>query len=285
MTPADLPPEPAGSATPAREDGAHADRQIDALLALGELRVWSVIITVFGDSIQPRGGTVAATTLAQILGRMGVRPEALRVALHRLVRDGWLDRWQEGRRSFYRLSKSGVARFAPATRRIYAEGPALTGPWRLCVAEPGAPEANARAPSDDAADGVVVLAPGLHLAPAGSAPPLPGWLAVDGAVAGFPAWAQSAIAPAPLCAEYARLETVLAGLDADLAEGPAPAPLDAIVLRSLVVHRWRRLLLRHGDLPEAFFPSTWRGEACRGHVRRLHSALSGPADTWLDGTE
>ncbi|MEL6236790.1 MAG: PaaX family transcriptional regulator C-terminal domain-containing protein, partial [Pseudomonadota bacterium] len=279
-----MPTDPAGSAAPALTDGPRADRQIDALLALGDLRVWSVVITVFGDSIQPRGGIVAATTLAQILGRMRVRPEALRVALHRLVRDGWLDRWQEGRRSFYRLSDSGVARFAPATRRIYADGPALTGPWRLLVAAPGAPEASAGAPSDDIADGGVLLGPGLCLAPSGAAPPPPGWLAVDGTVAGVPGWARSAIAPAPLCAEYARLETALAGLAADLAEGPAPAPLDAIVLRSLVVHRWRRLLLRHADLPAAFFPDGWRGEACRAHVRRLHTWLSAPAETWLSAT-
>ena len=65
---------------------------IDTLAALGDLRVWSVIITIFGDSVQPRGGTVAATTLARITGRMAIRPEALRVALHRLARDGWLER-------------------------------------------------------------------------------------------------------------------------------------------------------------------------------------------------
>ncbi|MFN3145743.1 MAG: hypothetical protein ACE368_11065 [Paracoccaceae bacterium] len=41
-------------------------------LALGPLRVWSVIITIFGDSVGPRGGTVPASALAEIGGRIGI---------------------------------------------------------------------------------------------------------------------------------------------------------------------------------------------------------------------
>src|SRR6056297_3639725 len=108
------------------------------LARLGDLRVWSVIITIFGDAVQPRGGTVSAEALGRITRLMEIRPEALRVALFRLARDGWIERRQEGRKSFYRLSPDGIARFGPATRRIYAPGPGPDTTLRLAVLPQGA---------------------------------------------------------------------------------------------------------------------------------------------------
>ncbi|NBR89524.1 MAG: phenylacetic acid degradation protein, partial [Rhodobacteraceae bacterium] len=36
---------------------------IDALHAEGRLRVWSLVITVFGDSVQHRGGRISTARL------------------------------------------------------------------------------------------------------------------------------------------------------------------------------------------------------------------------------
>ncbi|MEM9048542.1 MAG: PaaX family transcriptional regulator C-terminal domain-containing protein [Pseudomonadota bacterium] len=274
---------------------AGTERLIEDLIGLGDLRVWSVIITVFGDSIQPRGGTVATATLTRLVAPMGIRPEALRVALHRLVRDGWLLRLQEGRNSFYRLSQSGLERFAPATQRIYAATPAPDGPWRIFCG--GADTARPPPPA-------VALQPGLFLGPApdnrafdiknrppgvetpeASAPPdgcPDGCLVLDGAVLSLPGWARAAVAPAPLPDEFARLEAVLGALGAFLRRAGRVEAFDAIVLRTLLVHRWRRLLLRHPDLPARFFPEGWRGEACRALFLELHARLSLEAVGWLD---
>ena len=76
---------------------------------------------------------------------------------------------------------------------------------------------------------------------------------------------------------YAALETVLADLDiANLSDRQSAA------LRVLVVHQWRRLVLRHADLPERFFPDGWKGEACRAHVLQLLGNLSAASDRWFD---
>ena len=64
------------------------DPVITALHAESRLRVWSLVITVFGDCVQHRGGAISTARLGRLLGRIGVEPGALRTALSRLGRDG-----------------------------------------------------------------------------------------------------------------------------------------------------------------------------------------------------
>ncbi len=246
------------------------------LAALAPMRVWSVIITIFGDAVLPRGGVVPASVLTELGERLEIKPEAIRVALHRLARDGWIERSKSGRNSFYGLSAGGMAKFLPASRRIYAEAPAMAAPWRLAVLpQAGDGERNALA-----AAGYAQVTPGLFLGDtsAGAAPS--DCLIFEGAPSSWPSWARDALAPPDLAADYAALEPVLEPL-AHMAHARLPGR-NAAALRVLMVHQWRRLLLRHPDVPIALLPEGWRGEACRALVLQVHKALSRAADPWLD---
>lgn len=255
---------------------------IAALAELGDLRLWSLVITIFGDSVHPRGGVVAARVLGEITGRIGISPGALRVALHRLAQDGWITRQRQGRLSYCRLTAAGRAEFGPAAARIYARAPALTGPWRLAVL-PVLPaeerETTARALTRA---GFIALGPGQWLGSARAGRPPAQALVVEGRMTSPPDWAREALAGPGLVGDYARLADALLGLETALADHAAPAPLDALALRTLCVHHWRRLLLRHPDLPAEFFPAGWQGETCRARVLRLHAALSPDAERWLE---
>ncbi len=251
-------------------------------LALGPLRVWSVIITIFGDSVGPRGGTVPASALAEIGGRIGIGHAALRVALHRLTRDGWLSRDRRGRRSYYALSSRGTDEFGPATRRIYAPAPALSGPWTLAVTDPGLshPEREAAETALKKA-GYLPAGASLWLGPGGCGPAPGEVFTIEGTPGRVPGWLAGALTPPDLARDYADLFAALETTRAAL-QGTDPGPLDAIALRTLIVHRWRRLLLRHADLPRVFLPEGWRGEDCRALVLDLHAALRPAAEAWLD---
>ena len=96
---------------------------IDRLHGSGRLRVWSVIVTIFGDAVAPRGGKVALATLQEIVTRLRIEPGALRTAMSRLAGDGWVARERQGRNSFFSLDERGRDAFDLATRRIYAAGP------------------------------------------------------------------------------------------------------------------------------------------------------------------
>src|SRR5580704_2898297 len=78
-------------------------------------RAGSLIVTIFGDSIMPRGGTIALSGLIRLAVPFGLNERLVRTATARLA--------QEGRE-----------RFADATMRIYG-GPSAdwTGRWTLVV--------------------------------------------------------------------------------------------------------------------------------------------------------
>ena len=77
--------------------------------------------------------------------------------------------------------------------------------------------------------------------------------------------------PDALAGDYAAFSTALGRIEALLpADIATLAPLDRAALRVLIVHRWRRLLLNHPDLPDAFFPDGWPGAELR---ERVHAVL------------
>src|SRR5579862_9176854 len=87
------------------------------------LRGGSLLITLFGDAIAPRGGAVTLGSLIRLAAPFGLTERLVRTSVARLAREGWLTASRCGRHSEYRLSRAGARRFATATRRIYGAGP------------------------------------------------------------------------------------------------------------------------------------------------------------------
>ena len=70
-------------------------------------RTGSIVITVFGDAIVPRGGSVWLGTLLTFFEMLDIDGGVVRTAMSRLAADGWLERSKVGRNSFYRLADKG----------------------------------------------------------------------------------------------------------------------------------------------------------------------------------
>ena len=113
---------------------------LDSVLArLGSPRIASFIVTLWGDAVAPRGGSLWLGTLQAVLDRFGCTPGQVRTAMSRLTEEGWLIRNRVGRLSFYRLGPRGEAVFTQASARIYAGAqPAWDG--RFALVQPGDPE-------------------------------------------------------------------------------------------------------------------------------------------------
>ena len=107
---------------------------LDEFRSRPTMRAGSLIITVFGDAVLPRGGTVWIGSLIRVLGDFGVSERLVRTSVFRLTRDDWLDVNPVGRRSYYSLTKGGVRRFEQATQRIYGEPrQSWSGDWCLVL--------------------------------------------------------------------------------------------------------------------------------------------------------
>jgi len=101
------------------------------------LRGGSLIVTIFGDSIMPRGGAVTLGSLIALAEPFGLNERLVRTAAARLAKDGWLQGRRAGKLSEYHLSNDGRERFAEATKRIYSEPDSpWSGRWTVIVLPP-----------------------------------------------------------------------------------------------------------------------------------------------------
>jgi phenylacetic acid degradation operon negative regulatory protein len=280
--------------TPPVEAGApagHVEALVERLHATQPLRVWSLIVTIFGDVVVPRGGEVWAGTLSDLLGLMRIDAPAVRAALSRLARDGWLDRVKVGRLSYCALSDEGRRAFGPALARVYRRAPGETpgdAPPELRVLV--LPEGDARAALRGAAlaAGYGQLGPGILLGTPSSAG-LPGDAAGNGIVtlrASLLSGSQEELVErafdlAPLAARYRAFVAAHAPLAAALDEGGRLSDEAAVVARILLIHDYRRLILRDPLLPRALLPADWPGHAANALAARLYAALRPGAEAWI----
>lgn len=258
----------------ARQDlEAHVAR----LHGSGRLRVWSIIITFFGDAVAPRGGRVALATLQDAMVLIRIEPGAVRTALSRLAGDGWVAREREGRASYYQLTPQGRFAFDEATRRIYAGGPPeWDGTWSVVVAPPGTEV------PDLGAQGYAPLSPGTWLKPGpvgGLADELGGdVLVITGTrQTGSPHNVSPLWQLDDLAARYRSFTSNWQDFNsADL--GPA----EAIAARTLLIHDWRRIVLHDPGLPYELLPQDWPGYAGLDLVRATYATLLTASEAWLN---
>ena len=243
-------------------------------------RTASLIVTVWGDAVVPRGGSLWLGTLQAILDRFGCNEGQVRTAMSRLTEEGWLLRTRQGRLSFYRLGPRGEASFGAAARRIYGPPRAGLPPWdgafRLVLsADPAVREALAP-------QGFVPLAPGLLAGTEGAPEALPAaapvLLARPRSPAEAAALATRAWTALPAVAEGYRRFAAAFG---PLAAAPGPPAEEALPLRLLLVHEWRRVALRDPALPPALLPPGWPGGAARALAAALYRRLLPAAEAWL----
>lgn len=235
------------------------------------LRVWSIIVSLFGDLAQKEGAQISGSALTRIITPMGIKPEAIRVALHRLRKDGWVESSRSGRASVHFLTKFGRSQSAAVTPRIYERHPPAPTDWHLLISEEGAGQATL----DDVLLLPQYVAVNRHTALGHGKIPgnLDDLLAIEFSKISVPVWLKDRLFPEDLQEACDRLNTALQGIKTP------PTDLDPAqiaTLRTLIVHRWRRIVLRHPGLPPIFHPASWSGEACRNRVFQLLDALPSP---------
>lgn len=279
---------------------SHRNGVVQALLDDVRPRAKSLIITVYGDAIAHHGGTVWLGSLIRLVAPLGLNERLVRTAVLRLSRDGWLAATRAGRRSYYSLTESGHLSFADAFRRIYTPPRvAWSGDWTLVFTGLGRLSRESRADLGRALtwQGFGAVAPGIFAHPAPDEDALRH--ALGGAGLGEEALVMTARTKAlpglrPLpdllrgCWELERVAAAYRGFLDRFAplcrEITATARLDpafGFVIRTLLMHEYRRVLLRDPVLPAALLPADWAGAAARDLCRDLYCRTVLPAERHL----
>jgi phenylacetic acid degradation operon negative regulatory protein len=278
-------------------------RWLSRTLAADPPRAKSLIVTVWGDALAPHGGGVWLAGLIRLMAPFGINDRLVRTSVFRLARDGWLEAKSHGRVSRYRLTRDGARRFDDAHRRIYERpGDDWQGAWELVLID-AVPSAQ-RAPLRDelAWAGFGELAGSAYIRPREGGRGLPSVLAKPG-VAGHAVVVQATDFPGArplaefvgrawnldaLAADYRQfLHRFGAAIERFSADG-AHDPAQCFMVRTLLIHAYRRVLLRDPLLPAALLPLDWPGAAayalCRDFYRRTHrSAERHLAATLVNG--
>jgi phenylacetic acid degradation operon negative regulatory protein len=254
----------------------------------------SALFDLYGDHLRTRGRSAPIASLVRLLAALDIAAPAVRTAVSRMVRQGWLSpvRLPQGRG--YALTARAVRRLDEAGRRIYRDTPDIwDGRWHLLVIQ-HIPD---RARRERLRAGLGYL----------------GYASLDDTTWLSPR--PSAELEALFTAEGVRAERFVSEYDGDprglvarawdldglarayerwigeaeelLAAYPEPTDEEAFAARSVLVHEWRKFLFRDPGLPALLLPDDWPGaKAARffdAEATRLLPAASRFVDRCLNG--
>ncbi len=258
-----------------------------------ELRAKSAIVTAFGDVVLPRGGSTWLGSVIRMLEPLGIGERVVRTAVFRLAQDGTLTASQRGRRSFYALTEIGRSAFERAESRIYASAvSAWSGDWTLVILTGGLSGARRDAVRQDLgwmgfaglSSGIMARA-GSHVTSAerivrehkasGQAVVLSARADDPDALTPMRSLVADAWPLEDLARDYAAFLSVFGDVRKRLEHTEEPLePSLALSLRLLLIHGYRRILLKDPDLPVALLPAGWPGTSARTLTSELYKTLA-----------
>lgn len=257
---------------------------------LRDVNARSALFDLFGDHLRQRGGRAPVAALVRLLAPLGIAAPAVRTAVSRMVRQGWLEpeRLPEG--PGYALTPRAVRRLDDSAARIYrTQDPSWDGAWHLVVTDlPGD-----RSGRDRLRAGLTFL----------------GYAQLDDATWVGPRW--STEVDALLEVEGVRAERFTARHDGDSvglvrrawdveglarsytrwladaerlvgAAGPEPDDEQAFAARSRLVHEWRKFLFLDPGLPRELLPGDWPGDKAAAFFDSESTRLLPAATRFVD---
>lgn len=273
---------------------------ITGFLRNRQVRANSLIITIYGDSIAPHGGSVWLGSFIDLVKPLGLNDRLVRTSVFRLSKDHWLESEHIGRCSYYGLTATGRRRFEHAYRRIYFQPKNhWEGDWQLVLTagsdlNPAQREAMRK---ELLWEGFGLVAPGVLAHPSANLESLMDILQGTGAqgkvvvlraknvgeLSGLPlrelvreCWNLVSVAQ-----DYKRFIDRFQPVLRTLKNAKELDPEQCFVVRTLLMHEFRRTLLRDPQLPEQLLPEDWHGGTARQLCRELYVLTQKEAETHL----
>jgi len=273
----------------------------DNFLETNPPRAKSLVMTLFGDAIRPHGGALWLGSLIRLLAPFGISDRLVRTSVFRLAEDGWLSGRREGRRSIYTLRDSAVRRFTRAYKRVYSPTYlAWPGYWTLVFATTGTlnPQTRSELRKELNWEGFSALSPTVFVHPNPDHEILREILQAYGVqgdvfVSTMAQAKEISSRPLPeLVEEYWPLDEISHNYRAfidhfhDLPRliqeaGRMLTPEIAFIIRSLLIHEYRRALLHDPRLPIELLPADWAGKTAYELCRDIYAATYRRAEDYI----
>jgi phenylacetic acid degradation operon negative regulatory protein len=257
----------------------------------GVVNARAAVFDLYGDHLRERGGEASISAIIRLLDALDIAAPAVRTAVSRMVRQGWLEPVRRPSGPGYRLTNRAWRRLDEAAVRIFGKQDldAWDGRWSVLVVE----RTNQRSRRERLARGLEYLGfrqldPNAWVAPRGSleaeAVISAEGLRFDEFHAEFAGESRELVdrlySLRALAAAYRRwldnAETVVA------ATTDEPDDRAAFAARAELLHEWRKFLFRDPGLPTALVPADWPGTAARRYFDAQAERLLPGARAYVD---
>jgi phenylacetic acid degradation operon negative regulatory protein len=256
----------------------------------------SALFDLYGDHLRPRGGRAPVAALVRLLAPIGIAAPAVRTAVSRMVRQGWLIPVRLSGSPGYQLTVKAVHRLDQAAARIYRTArPGWDGAFDLIVlAPPVRRSERARMAATLSYLGYGNLDPTTWVSPR-QAEEVDAALAEAGVTFERFTARHAAGTPGPdgdgaagLVRRAWDLGRLGEAYERFLAEQDRAMAVDladdegAYAARFRLVHAWRTFLFSDPQLPDALLPHPWPGAAAGAFFDRHEARLRPAADRFVD---
>lgn len=264
----------------------------------------AALFDVYGDHLRPRGGVAPVAALVRLLAPLDIAAPAVRTAISRMVRQGWLLRARLPEGPAYALAPRAVRRLDDAAARIYSAPPPWDGRWHVVhVRRPDDRQARARLRQALGFLGYAPLGEDTWVAPRES-PELREVVEAEAAqvrafTASFEGSSADLLAQAwdldelgdayrSWLADARELTGTSPGASAvAVRDTPASGASEggdeqAFALRSRLLHEWRKFLFRDPGLPLELLPESWPGREARQYFDAEAARLLPAASRFVD---
>ncbi|MEV4636103.1 PaaX family transcriptional regulator C-terminal domain-containing protein [Actinoplanes sp. NPDC049548] len=249
----------------------------------------SALFDLYGDYLRPRGGRAPVAALVKLLAPLGIAPPAVRTAVSRMVRQGWLHPLRLTSGPGYLLTPKAARRLDEASARIYRTGRSnWDGRFDLILLNAPVARRDAQRlsflgygmlddrawvaprPADEIDSVLAETGVAYERFNAGHAAGSPGAADMVGR-----AWNLTEIG-------QAYEDFVAAQRPAVTAINARSSDEDAYAARFHLVHAWRSFLFRDPQLPASLLPSPWPGQSAATFFDKHATRLRPAADRFVE---
>jgi len=246
---------------------------IRSLVEREPIKVWSWLTTIFGDLAQQSGDELSSMMLGELTESIGIRPQAMRVALHRLRKDGWITARKEGRGSHYRLTHSALVETLDASERIYSRQIPQPDGWHVLILSEQVRDTDHVVATPRSGE-VIKIADATFLGMGKRPQPKEGIISLDIPFDEIPNWVTATVIHEELLGSFERFADLLTSVERVLERREVLPCIQRITLRLLTLHHWRRAVLRCPHAVELLAGESWIGAECRRRCMRLLDTLT-----------
>ncbi|MDQ2871669.1 MAG: phenylacetic acid degradation operon negative regulatory protein PaaX [Candidatus Eremiobacteraeota bacterium] len=260
----------------------------------------SFIYTLYGDFVhrdERTNNELWVGSLIQLMAEFGLSEQAVRQAVSRMSRQGWLVARKRGNRSYYALTERGKRRVETISPRIYGPVVEWDGRWRMMtysVAETNR-ESRDRLRKDLTVLGWAPLSASTWMSPADAIDAARAAAESNGVVDNVDLFVGEYRGPLSdrallekcwdLAAIGAQYGEFIAAYEPRLAaerDHDGLQPEEAFVERMWLVHDYRKFTYVDPGLPSTLLPAHWPGTLAAKLFRDYYAAISTKAEHFFD---